>query len=375
MTGLVVVTLALLGAVPSGSGGSATLAELMRQRGFPVAAAQLHGELGCASSTTHGGRVSIATLAALALELGDVAWIPSVLSRCYSHGFAYLGREHLDRVNFLVGVHTLVSGHPGEATNFFDAVTPSSRTEDFAALAGLAASLRGKTRTSSAGPMPAPTAERLELDGPYAALTRLLAELERERAARSSVREAELGAELDEALARAEPVIRALATRRAQAVAAEHESGRFVLGAVRLRRVPAPEKIVVPPRIRPKPRPAWVGAEPSIFRDSAAGMLYGRGRATGIRNEDLAISVASSRAAGEFCRAKAMAEGQSPTSYACGTYGPYEIVDQWREPETGAVFALARMSLALLHAPACADVPEASGAWLLGDQPPPPVAR
>ena len=70
-----------------------------------------------------------------------------------------------------------------------------------------------------------------------------------------------------------------------------------------------------------------------------------------------------------------MGEGQSPSSYACGAYGPYEIVDQWREPETGAVFALARMSLALLPAPARAELPEASGAWLLGDHSPPPVAR
>ena len=375
MPGLVIATLAILGAVPPGSGGSATLAEWMRQRGFPVAAAQLPGEHGCASSTTHGGRVSIATVAALAFELGDVAWIPSVLSRCYADGFAHLGREHLDRVNVLVGVHALVSDRPGEATNFFDAVTPSSRTEDFAALAGLAASLRDKTRTSSAGPMPVPDTDTVELDGPYAALASLLAELERERAARSSVHEAELGAAIDEALAGAEPVIRALATRRAEAVAAEQQCGRFVLGAVRIRRVPAPERIIVPPRIRPKPRPAWVGAEASIYRDSAAGMLYGRGRAAGIRSEDLAISTARNRAAGEFCKAKAMGEGQSPSSYACGAYGPYEIVDQWREPETGAVFALARMSLALLPAPARAELPEASGAWLLGDHSPPPVAR
>jgi hypothetical protein len=111
------------------------------------------------------------------------------------------------------------------------------------------------------------------------------------------------------------------------------------------------------PLIPDKRRPRWTLGAADVFEDPEAKVLIARGVAHA-RNDIMAISLASGRAAGALGRTLAIAERVDP---CCYTVKGYQIVDYWYDQEAGTTYALA-----VLHLEGCYPLREA-GRHVLGD--------
>lgn len=95
------------------------------------------------------------------------------------------------------------------------------------------------------------------------------------------------------------------------------------------------------PLIPDKRRPRWTRGAAEVFEDPEAKALLARGVAHA-RNDIMAISLASGRAAGALGRTLAIAERVDP---CCYTVKGYQIVDYWYDQEAGTTYALAVLHL------------------------------
>lgn len=133
-------------------------------------------------------------------------------------------------------------------------------------------------------------------------------------------------------------------------------------------------KEVPQPEITKPPKPDWVEKGSGAFGGEAGKAFYGVGAAFGIKNPSLLRSTADNRARAEIARifktytaalmkdyqASTMAGNPQETSeeqhventiktFTKAELAGVQIVDHWKDPETGELFALARMDLSVFE--------------------------
>lgn len=124
----------------------------------------------------------------------------------------------------------------------------------------------------------------------------------------------------------------------------------------------------------PKVKPDWVIKGSSAMKKDGKQAIYGVGAVTGVKNEPLATTTAQNRARAEITKifetytaslmkdyaasttGGAAVDQESPTmeeqhieqaikTFSAATLSGVEIVDQWKDPSNGTLYALARLDM------------------------------